>query len=99
MLIPANSLVNVGIGAANRDPDFFENPNDFYLDRPKGRILSFGHGAHHCIGASLAKQETRIIFEELFNRYKSISISESFIPEYRKSTHIRGLEYLPIIVN
>ena len=62
MLIPANSLVNVGIGAANRDPDFFENPNDFYLDRPKGRILSFGHGAHHCIGASLAKQETRIIF-------------------------------------
>jgi cytochrome P450 len=99
MLIPANSLVNVGIGAANRDPDFFENPNDFYLDRPKGRILSFGHGAHHCIGASLAKQETRIIFEELFSRYKSIAISDSFIPEYRKSTHIRGLEYLPIIVN
>ncbi|MFN5921103.1 MAG: cytochrome P450, partial [Bacteroidota bacterium] len=52
--IPSNSLVNVCIGAANRDPQVFENPNEFVVNRPKGRILSFGHGAHHCIGASLA---------------------------------------------
>ncbi|MFN4973506.1 MAG: cytochrome P450 [Bacteroidota bacterium] len=96
--IPSNSLVNVCIGAANRDPQVFENPNEFVVNRPKGRILSFGHGAHHCIGASLAKQETKIIFEALFSRYKTISTASSFIPEYRKSTHVRGLEKLPLIV-
>ena len=96
-IIPANSLVNVGIGAANRDPDFFEKPNEFSIHRPKNRILSFGHGAHYCIGATLARQETMIIFEELFNRYQSITLPESFMPEYRKSSHIRGFEYLPII--
>ncbi len=98
-LIPSNSLVNVGIGAANRDPGFFEDPDTFSIRRPKGRILSFGHGAHHCIGASLARLETRIIFESLFSRYQSIAIPASFNPEYRKSTHIRGLESLPIIAN
>lgn len=97
--IPENALISVGIGAANRDPDFFEMPNTFSINRAKGRILSFGHGAHHCIGATLARQETKIIFESLFSRYKSISISPSFIPEYRKSSHIRGLENLSIIVD
>ncbi|MDZ4667762.1 MAG: cytochrome P450 [bacterium] len=97
--IPKNSLINVAIGAANRDPKYFEQPNDFNLNRPKGRILSFGHGAHHCIGASLAKQETRLIFEELFRRFKNIGLPDDFKPEYRHSTHIRGLVSLPIIVS
>lgn len=97
--IPADSLVNVCIAAANRDPDFFGKPNEFIISRPKARILSFGHGAHHCIGAALAKQETKIIFDTLFARFKSISVPASFEPEYRRSTHVRGLEQLPIITD
>ena len=97
--IPSNSLVNVCIGAANRDPEFFGQPNQFNINRAKGRILSFGHGAHHCIGAALAKQETKIIFNALFARFKSITLPSSFKPVYRKSTHVRGLEMLPLITD
>lgn len=94
--IPKNSSISLALGAANRDPEIFDLPNEFILDRKKGKILSFGYGPHYCIGAQLAKQEAQIALEELFNYFPEICLSPSFKSIYRNSSHIRGLEKMPV---
>ena len=94
--IPARSLINLAIGAANRDPSVFTDPDKFDLHRNKSKILSFGHGAHYCLGVHLAKQEARIFFEELFHTFPGIKLLDPFVPQYRQSTHVRGLASLPV---
>ena len=64
-------------GAANRDPDRFEHPTDFEVERGNARQhLAFGHGAHTCPGAPLARAEGRITIERLLDRMADIRISE-----------------------
>jgi cytochrome P450 family 144 len=67
--LPAGSRLVLLWGAANRDPSHFENANEFRLDRTdaKGHI-SFGKGAHFCVGAALARLEARIVIGELLAR-------------------------------
>lgn len=96
VVIPANSSISLALGAANRDPEIFDSPNEFILDRKKGKILSFGYGPHYCIGAHLAKQEAQIALEELFLYFPEICLSPNFNPIYRHSSHIRGLEKMPV---
>jgi cytochrome P450 len=56
-------------GAANRDPSQFDDPNTFRLDRPGGKgHISFGKGAHFCVGAALARLEARIVIARLLER-------------------------------
>jgi cytochrome P450 family 144 len=56
-------------GAANRDPGHFDDPNDFRLDRPNGKgHISFGKGAHFCVGAALARLEARMVISKLLAR-------------------------------
>ena len=62
--IPANQLVAACIGAANRDPAQFVEPDRFVPGRPPGHI-AFGHGIHFCLGAPLARLEARIALEDL----------------------------------
>ena len=62
--IPANQLVAACIGSANRDPKQFADPDRFDPDRAPGHI-AFGHGIHFCLGAPLARLETRIALEDL----------------------------------
>jgi hypothetical protein len=63
-VIEAGRAVIVLIGGANRDPEVFEQPGEFRIDRPDpGRHLSFSLGIHHCLGASLARLEGRIAIE------------------------------------
>jgi len=95
-LIPANSLLYLSIGAANRDPTVFENPDTFDLNRKSGKILSFGFGPHYCIGANLARQEAQIALEELISTFPNLNISKSFVPDYRHSSHIRGIKQFPL---
>ena len=61
-------------GSANRDESFWENPNEFRMDRgSKGRShFSFGHGIHTCLGNNLAKREVRIVLEEVLKAFSSI---------------------------
>jgi len=53
--IPAGATVYLALAAANRDPARYENPNELRLDRAVSRHLSFGHGIHYCIGATLGR--------------------------------------------
>jgi cytochrome P450 len=55
--VPERSTVYLALAAANRDPARHERPSELRLDRPKGGSLSFGHGIHHCIGATLGRME------------------------------------------
>ena len=65
-VIPAGRAVLVAVGGANRDPEVFERPDEFLIDRPDpGRHLSFSLGLHHCLGAALARLEGRVAIEEL----------------------------------
>lgn len=54
--LPANAVVHLCVGAANRDPAKFENPAALRIDRPPVRHFTFGSGIHHCVGAALGRR-------------------------------------------
>lgn len=82
-------------GAANRDPSQFLDPNDFRLDRPGGKgHISFGKGAHFCVGAALARLEARIVIGELLRRTSHIEATE--IGRWLPSLLVRRLERLAL---
>ncbi len=75
--IPAGTTLMVVNGAANRDPKRFEAADEFQVERPNARQhIAFGHGAHTCPGAPLARAEGRITVERLLDRMDDIRISE-----------------------
>jgi hypothetical protein len=94
-LIGAGRAVVALIGGANRDPEVFEQPDEFRIDRPDpGRHLSFSLGMHHCLGASLARLEGRIAFEELTRRYPALELAAP--PARRSLLVLRGFERMPV---
>jgi len=77
-LLPKNSIVLLMPGAANTDPDKFENGCAFEMTRNNNRQhLSFGKGAHFCVGAPLARMQVTLALTELIKKANSISIDES----------------------
>jgi cytochrome P450 len=94
-LIAAGQPVVVLIGGANRDPAVFEQPDEFRIDRPDpARHLSFSLGAHHCLGAALARLEGRIAIEELTRRYPALEPAAP--PKRRPLLVLRGFESVPV---
>ena len=83
------------LGAANRDPDVFDNPDRLDVGRNDRSHLSFGRGIHHCLGAPLARLEGRIVLETLLERFSEISLLTER-PRFRNSIVLRGLESLPL---
>jgi cytochrome P450 family 150 subfamily A5 len=76
--IPAGTTLMVLTGAANRDPRRFECPAEFQPERANARQhIAFGHGAHTCPGAPLARAEGRVSVERLLDRMANITISEA----------------------
>jgi cytochrome P450 len=76
--IPAGATIMLVNGAANRDPRRFEDPAEFDVNRVNARQhLSFGHGAHTCPGAPLARAEGRVTIERVLDRMADIRISET----------------------
>ena len=65
------------LAAANRDPDAFERPDEYDVSRGEILHVSFGHGIHYCLGAPLARRETRIAFEELFDAVGRFEVTTS----------------------
>ena len=85
----------LAIGAANRDPEVFDDPERLDIERCKGSNISFGRGVHHCLGAPLARLEGRIALEMLLERYSSLKLLTNR-PAFRRGIVLRGLESLPI---
>ena len=95
--IPAGSILMAVIGAANRDPRVFEDPDRFDAKRANARRnIAFGHGEHFCIGASLARAETRVSFERLLARLDRLELRNPSGLSYLGSFIIRGLNDLPV---
>ncbi len=93
--IPADRRVILVTGAATHDEREYPDPETFDIDRRIDRPVSFGFGVHLCLGAALARMETRIAFEELLARFPDFSIEESGVVRMR-SSNVRGLAHLPI---
>ncbi len=89
--IPANSNLLLLIGSANRDPAIFEDPERFDIHRANaGEHLAFGHGAHFCLGAPLARLEARIVLEEISARYPSMRLVVGQTLRFLPNTSFRG---------
>ena len=95
--VPAGTSVVTLLGAANRDPDVFDKPDEFDIERSPNHPLSFGWGIHHCLGANLARIEGQIVFRGLLDRFPSIEATGE-PPAWRPSVTLRGLEELRIAV-
>lgn len=80
--------------SANRDEAVFDRPDEFDVRRQPNRHLAFGYGAHHCLGAGLARMEIRAFFAELLPRLVSVELAGR--PELIKTTFSGGLKHLPI---
>ena len=85
----------LAIGAANRDPEAFDDPERLDIRRAKGSNISFGRGIHHCLGAPLARLEGRIVLEVLLERFSSLRLLTDR-PAFRRGIVLRGLESLPL---
>jgi cytochrome P450 len=94
--IPADVRVLLVTGAANHDPRTYANAGLFDIHRENNRTLAFGFGIHLCLGASLARLETRVAFDELLTRFPEWELDEPRIERLR-SGNVRGLAHLPII--
>lgn len=75
VVIPKGSAVFALLGAANRDPRVFERPGVFDITRSPNKHLGFGQGVHYCIGAPLARMETRIALRNLFERAPQLELA------------------------
>jgi cytochrome P450 len=87
--------VMLALGAANRDPRRYDRPDELDLTRPEPKPLSFGGGAHYCVGAALARLEAKHAFEQLFARTRSIELITDK-PVWKTSLTLRALTELHI---
>jgi cytochrome P450 len=94
--IPAGSLVLAMIGAANRDPARFAEPDRFDVGRDPNPHLAFGQGAHFCLGAPLSRLEGRIALGHLLERLQDIGRASDAPWEPRRAFHVHGPSHLPI---
>jgi len=96
--IPQGSQVILLIGAANRDPDRYPDPDRLDPTRSDIRPLSFGAGPHICIGNTLARLEAAVAFPRLLTRFPALSAAPGEQPTRRNRLMLRGYETLPVIV-
>jgi cytochrome P450 family 142 subfamily A polypeptide 1 len=82
--------------SANRDEDVFEDPHRFDVRRNPNPHLAFGFGTHFCLGASLARLEVRVMFDELLRRIPDIELATDKPLHRRSSNFVSGLETLPV---
>ncbi len=90
---PGQSVVTL-LAAANRDPERFDDPDRFDISREDNHHLTFSHGAHHCLGASLARLEGQVALSALAARAPDIQVEAE--PHYREHFILRGLEELRV---
>jgi cytochrome P450 len=93
-LAPGEQVMTL-LGAANRDPRRFRDPESLDLGREEGAPMSFGSGIHYCLGAALARLEGQVCFGRLLTRFKDVQLGETGIA-HRDTITLRGLARLPV---
>jgi cytochrome P450 len=96
--IPDGDVLLLLPGSAHRDERVFDNPDDYVIGREIGsKLMSFGSGAHFCLGAHLARMEARVALTELFKRIRGYQVDEANAVRVH-SSNVRGFAHLPITV-
>ncbi len=95
--LPAGTFITIGIGAANRDPAQFADPERFDVGRRPNRHVAFGQGDHACSGMNVARMEGRIALGRLLERFPRIGLAGD--PERDRRIRFRGFRHLPIRVS
>jgi hypothetical protein len=94
--LPADTLITIGIGAANHDPAQFADAERFDVGRKPNRHVAFGQGEHVCVGMNVARMEGRIALGRLLARFPQIELDGT--PERDRRIRFRGLRRLPVRV-
>ncbi|HLO87865.1 MAG TPA: cytochrome P450 [Nostocaceae cyanobacterium] len=95
--IPAGSVVGLGMGAANHDPEKFTNPEILDITRSPNEHLSFGKGIHFCVGVILARIELASFFSTLVKRMPNLSLDSERTPKVKRHNLVfKGFESLPV---
>jgi cytochrome P450 len=96
--IPDGDVLLLLPGSAHRDERVFDNPDDYLIGREIGsKLMSFGSGAHFCLGAHLARMEARVALIELFKRIRGYEVDEANAVRVH-SSNVRGFAHLPMTV-
>ncbi len=97
-LLESGSKVILVVGAANRDPAVFSDPDHLDLDRHPNPHLSFSRGVHYCLGAPLARLEAQIALRALLDQLPSVRLDPDRPPTWSGNLAVRGLRELPLRV-
>jgi cytochrome P450 len=95
--VPAGSPILLLLGAANRDPRRYADPDVYDLRRDDVQHLTFGYGLHYCLGANLARLEGRVALDELLNRFPDWDIDYDNI-ELAPTSTVRGWQRMPLVL-
>ena len=95
--IPAGSALLLMLASANRDERHFDDPDRFDIRRRPGGLLTFGRGAHFCLGAPLARLEGRVALEEVLKRFPKWEVDIDNARRSRTST-VRGWDSMPTFI-
>jgi cytochrome P450 len=92
--LPAGDFVTLGVGAANRDPAQFADPDTLDIARKPNLHVAFGHGAHACAGMNVARLEARIAIGALVARFPRLEAAGA--PQRDRRVRFRGFTHLPV---
>jgi cytochrome P450 len=95
--VPAGHPVLLITGAATRDPRAFTRADEFDVERTPGISIGFGHGTHSCLGAALARMESRVAIEEMARRWRHWEVDETGLQRVHMS-NVAGYSNIPIRV-
>lgn len=97
-MIPKGDVLLLLPGSANRDDRVFSDPDDYRIGRDIGsKLVSFGSGAHFCLGAHLARMEAQVALTEFVKRVRGYEVDEARSVRVH-SSNVRGFAHLPITV-
>jgi hypothetical protein len=92
--VPAGTFITLGVGAANRDPAQFPDPDRLDVARKPNRHIAFGHGDHACAGMNVARLEARIAIGRIIARFPRIELAAT--PERDPRMRFRGFRRIPL---